>query len=287
MATTSYTENGILERLRVQWYSGPGCPDGRGVTPGVQEARANGDVATAKISRIGSRRLTRLGREFLSYGSLANVSLVLVAHYTGVKNERLVTAALAGFVVYMIAMGASLVLYRLAFHPLRKYPGPLLGKLTRFLATYHVWAWDYHDWLQAMHEKYGEAVRISPNEIAFTSITSVDVIHGAQAGKMARGPFYEGDPNRPADSMLSTRSLYEHRWRRKGWERGFGSYQLKHFEPRVKQHLQTLTAQLKTRAGTAVDMTAWAEFFAYDVMSDLAFSEDFGMLRAGEKVRMS
>jgi hypothetical protein len=29
-------------------------------------------------------------------------------------------------------------------------------------------------------------------------------------------------------------------------------------------------------------MTRWCEFFAYDVMSDLAFSEDFGMLSEGK-----
>ena len=125
-------------------------------------------------------------------------------------------------------------------------------------------------------------MRISPNELAFTSATSVELIHGAKAGQVARGPFYGGDPNRPADSMLSTRSLSEHRWRRKGWEKGFGSYQLKQFEPRVKRHLETLVKQLTQRAGRPIDVTRWAEFFAYDVMSDLAFSDDFGMLVAGE-----
>lgn len=32
-------------------------------------------------------------------------------------------------------------------------------------------------------------------------------------------------------------------------------------------------------------MTKWCEFFAYDVMSDLAFSEDFGMLAGGKPHR--
>jgi cytochrome P450 len=50
--------------------------------------------------------------------------------------------------------------------------------------------------------------------------------------------------------MLSTRDLGEHRWRRKTWERGFGSKQLRNFEPRVIRILDQLIAQLKERVGS-------------------------------------
>ena len=179
----------------------------------------------------------------------------------------------------------SIFLYRLFFHPLRQYPGPWLCKLTRFVATYHIMKRDTHLWLIDLHQKYGDAIRVSPNEIAFSTTTSVDVIHGSKAGNMAKGKFYGGDPNRAANSMLSTQDIREHRWRRKVWERGFGTIQLKAYEKRVVHHLDTLVRQLKKRVGTPVDMTQWAEFFAYDVMSDLGFSEDFGMLEEGKPHR--
>jgi cytochrome P450 len=131
----------------------------------------------------------------------------------------------------------------------------------------------------------------------------VEMIHGAKAGKLARGPFYQGDASRPADSLISTPDLYEHEWRRKIWERGFGTRQLKQYEPRVINHLDTLVSQLRKRAGRkfavkllqlwfsdarlieVVDFIQWGEFFAYDVMSDLGFSEDFGMLEEGKPHR--
>lgn len=144
---------------------------------------------------------------------------------------------------------------------------------------------DTHLWLVDLHEQYGDVIRVSPNEIAFSTASSVDPIHGAKAGNMAKGQFYGGDPNRPANSMLSTPDLTEHRWRRKIWERGFGTIQLKVYEKRVVHHLDVLVSQLSKRAGTVVDMTQWAEFFAYDVMSDLGFSEAFGMLEEGEPHR--
>jgi cytochrome P450 len=98
--------------------------------------------------------------------------------------------------------------------------------------------------------------------------------------------------------MLSTQDLGEHRWRRKTWERGFGSLQLREYEPRVLHHLDVFTSQMNARLNSKsllsafalsyliilapVNMTHWCEFFAYDVMSDLAFSEDFGMLSEGK-----
>jgi tryprostatin B 6-hydroxylase len=151
--------------------------------------------------------------------------------------------------------------------------------------------------------EYGDVVRVSPNELSYISASSVESIHGAKAGKLARGPFYSGDPNRPADSMLSTQDLEEHRWRRRGWERGFGTVQLKEYEPRVLRHLDVLVSQLRARNNSkskvvlmhtnppltlvpaTINMTNWCEFFAYDVMSDLAFSEDFGMLQQGKPHR--
>lgn len=37
-----------------------------------------------------------------------------------------------------------------------------------------------------------------------------------------------------------------------------------------------------TNVSAPLNMTHWCEFFAYDVMSDLGFSEDFGMLEEGK-----
>lgn len=98
--------------------------------------------------------------------------------------------------------------------------------------------------------QYGDVVRFAPNELSYISAGSVDYLHGSKAGKLARGPFYGGDPNRPANSLLSTQDLGEHKWRRKIWERGFGTLQLRDYEPRVIHQLDVLVAQLRRRAGS-------------------------------------
>jgi hypothetical protein len=47
----------------------------------------------------------------------------------------------------------SIFVYRVFLHPLNDYPGPLLCKITRFIATYHVIRRDTHVWLDDLHNK--------------------------------------------------------------------------------------------------------------------------------------
>lgn len=58
----------------------------------------------------------------------AGLTTLLVPHHPNV-----LMAALISFVTYLGTLLLSIVLYRIApYHPLAKYPGPFLNKLTKF-----------------------------------------------------------------------------------------------------------------------------------------------------------
>ena len=60
--------------------------------------------------------------------------------------------------------------YQLWFHPLSKYPGPILAKFTNIYAAYHVWNGDLHVSMQNCHEKYGMLTSVNEDTRRFDNI---------------------------------------------------------------------------------------------------------------------
>lgn len=74
--------------------------------------------------------------------------------------------------------------YNLFFHPLKHIPGPLLARATAFPYVYKIRTGEMHSWLQEQHEKYGEVVRVAPQEVSFISAeTAWSDIYGFRTGK--------------------------------------------------------------------------------------------------------
>lgn len=76
-------------------------------------------------------------------------------------------------------------MYAAYFHPLSKVPGPKLNALTRIPYIRHLLRGSTVESFVDLHKKYGEVVRISPNEVSFTSgETAWPEIYGFRTGKM-------------------------------------------------------------------------------------------------------
>ncbi|KAI1393370.1 cytochrome P450 [Hypoxylon trugodes] len=62
---------------------------------------------------------------------------------------------------------ASIIVYRLFFHPLAKFPGPKLAAATRWYDCYYdVFLPGQYTWkIAELHKRYGPIVRISPHEL--------------------------------------------------------------------------------------------------------------------------
>jgi len=81
--------------------------------------------------------------------------------------------------------------------------------------------------------------------------------------------------------LIAIRDISEHTRRRRPWTRAFSTSALKGYEAlvikRVTQLVDTLAAQKDT-----VDLSQWISFFAYDIMSDLAFGGGSEMMVEGD-----
>lgn len=98
---------------------------------------------------------------FLPVLVVVPVGLYLQAKLASIHNSNPIPKIL----FYLIIEG----IYNIFFHPLRHYPGPLLAKANRLNWTYHSWNGDIVKRITQLHEKYGEVVRVAPNELSYIS----------------------------------------------------------------------------------------------------------------------
>src|SRR5579859_8111734 len=75
-----------------------------------------------------------------------------------------------------------LFVYRRFFHPLAKYPGPFLASITRWWMVREVLSGEHDKHIRALHKKYGDIVRIAPNEVAIADPEAMKVIYSTGGG---------------------------------------------------------------------------------------------------------
>ncbi|KAI0308525.1 hypothetical protein OF83DRAFT_236928, partial [Amylostereum chailletii] len=82
--------------------------------------------------------------------------------------------ALASFASYYALILFFTVIYRLSpFHPLAHYPGPVLPKVSKWYSSYVCFQGKQHLWYQALHEQYGDIVRVGPNELSIRDASAI------------------------------------------------------------------------------------------------------------------
>jgi hypothetical protein len=86
----------------------------------------------------------------------------------------------ATFVVsFFLTLLSSLAVYRLYLHPLRRFPGPTSAALSKIKLAPLVAEGHTPDWIEQQHDKYGDFVRVGPNELSVRDLSAVQQILGA------------------------------------------------------------------------------------------------------------
>ncbi|KAH8691979.1 putative cytochrome P450 monooxygenase [Talaromyces proteolyticus] len=182
--------------------------------------------------------------------------------------------------IYLSGIYLSLVIYRLFFNPLNKFPGHFLARLTAFHHVFQVAPKkDMYRKLYDSHQRLGNFVRTGPNDL---SVADADVVRVAFAPQSVctKAPWYSIEL--PAYSLHTTRSHTQHNKRRRIWSPAFSDKALRSYEQRVLKYNKILIDQLATFSGKPVDMSKWFSLWSFDVMGDLAFGRSFNMLNSAD-----
>ncbi|KAK1991551.1 cytochrome P450 [Colletotrichum falcatum] len=179
------------------------------------------------------------------------------------------------------------MLYNVALHPLRRYPGPKLWAATRVPYALMIIRGDPHKTILALHRRYGaDVVRISPNELSFQHPDAWKDIMGFRSvggGGGRRTEENEKDPHSTDErqiEIISARRRDHGRYRRV-LSHGFSARSMQDQQPIIRSYVDLLVRRLRglsSGGGGPVDMVAWYNYATFDIIGDLAFGEPFGCL---------
>ena len=143
------------------------------------------------------------------------------------------------------------------------------------------------DW----HTKYGDIVRIAPDELSFTKDSAWRDIYAYRAGHQNFPKSYlwntipslgkRGPPKKP-DHILNA-SDADHSRIRKLFSHSFSDKALAEQEPLVQSYVDLLIKQLRKQMELSKDhafnLSAWYSFTTFDIIGDLSFGESFDCLK--------
>lgn len=189
-------------------------------------------------------------------------------------------------VVYQI----SRYIYNILFHPLAGILGPNLWAASRIPHEMAYVRGRLVKELAALHEKYGDVVRVSPTGLSLIHPDAWIDIYSRRQGQ----PIFPKDPARygkwmwinGAPDIFSADEANHSRLRRLLIP-AFSDIATGNQERLVQLNVDLLVEQLRTRVHDKiskgkVDLSAWLNWATFDIIGDLAFGEPFGCMQAGE-----
>ncbi|RLM00574.1 hypothetical protein CFD26_108442 [Aspergillus turcosus] len=195
-------------------------------------------------------------------------------------------------VISLVVYTAAVIVHRLYFHPLAKFPGPFLGRITNLYMLYHSWKGDEHLDMLRCHEKYGDYVRYCPHRLVVNNLSGVKAIYGVPSGVKKAKAYIEmahGAPN-----ILTLTDKKVHAYRRRFLSEGFSEKALRGYDATICAQIEKLVSVIESDQQAAkgtgsgwtspMDMAKYSNYLFFDIMTTVIFGMDYDLVR-NEKFR--
>ncbi|KAJ5775570.1 uncharacterized protein N7511_000581 [Penicillium nucicola] len=173
---------------------------------------------------------------------------------------------LAGLVLYSLCGG-------LFFGALARIPGPKAFALTQLRLMYEDYQGTRTRKINALHHKYGAAVRVGPNEVVFNSLSALRTIYGAGSG-FERTSFYQMFNVYGRQNMFSFHTVKEHGERKKLFAHAYAKSAMLRgptaalVENKVKLFLELLQRETQTS-----EIFSTLHFFSLDTITEFLYGK--------------
>ncbi|KAL2855945.1 cytochrome P450 family protein [Aspergillus pseudoustus] len=178
---------------------------------------------------------------------------------------------------------AALLVYAIYYrylHPLANVPGPFWAALTNIWWARTAATGDAHIRTLKLHEKYGNIVRIAPNDIIICEPNAFKIIYGI-GNKYRKSDFYEPLQGDLKWDLTAERDEALHRMERRLVQRAYSMDALKSHEDYVTTSINKWIDRMMGLTGNAINIGHWLQLYAIDTITAITFSTPFDFVTAG------
>ncbi|KAI9150202.1 Cytochrome P450 monooxygenase BOA3 [Paramyrothecium foliicola] len=181
----------------------------------------------------------------------------------------------------------SFIAYRLHLHPLASFRGPRLAAVSDWWFCAHWLSGQWPQTLETLQAKYGDVIRIAPNELVFASLEAARDIYMRcnpdHELQFIKDPlFYQQSEGSP--TLVTETDPSAHRVLRKVVERGFSPSSIKEHSHIVERVADSLMCQLEDTCNDSdgVDMKTWSARYTFDVITEITFGRSSETVSQGK-----
>ncbi|KAI2465220.1 monooxygenase [Annulohypoxylon bovei var. microspora] len=220
--------------------------------------------------------------KLLAAGAFAFFGLTTAYFFNGFSPFEVFTRMSTLVLGFHTGLFSSMVIYRLFFHRLRKFPGPVDVKISRLLSAFRAAKKiQYQKELVKMHNEYGDFIRTGPREVCIVRRSAPQLIFGPNS-KCLKSTFYgQVDYDSRKNHIVGATDIEDHRRRRRAWDKGISIKALQTYEPRAKALVDKFVSQIARQRGP-VDARDWSMYLAFDIIGEVGFGKDFGCVETGK-----
>ncbi|RPA85865.1 cytochrome P450 [Ascobolus immersus RN42] len=169
------------------------------------------------------------------------------------------------------------------FHPLSGFPGPFLASITNWYSVWVYFTWDMQRWEKELHEKYGPVVRYTPHLLLISDHKYLPIVYHLAVDK--REGFQDMKISGLGDAVITAIDHKDHARLKKRVAGAYSMTNIRRMEHIIDGHVISLLRHLNNRfakPGKLCDFAKWIQYFAYDVVTDVAFGRAIGFMEAGK-----
>ncbi|KAK8036942.1 cytochrome P450 oxidoreductase [Apiospora marii] len=214
--------------------------------------------------------------------------------------DLLSSVSIRGVLSLLLLYLFTRAIYNHYLHPLSRFPGPFWASITSLWYFQTIRLSKPGNVQSALHERYGDFVRVGPNLLAVCHPDALATVFGTSTGtspKQAghqkakawrKGDFYESFAPRIPGARIdgfSERDDARNAERRRIIASLYTQGNLLRYEPRVDRIIELFRGRMAMLAesGEPAEMSLWMERYAFDVIGEIFHGREdgFGMVRDG------